>query len=69
MFFVESYNRRVPDTYRYVYGNDVVVGVPPKMFGYRHVSEEIHLGKKRTCGLSIKDHMYQSGAYIDDLTI
>ena len=67
-YFVEPYNRRVPDTYRYVYGNDIVPGLPPAIFPSKHVSQEIHLGPARTCGLSICDHMYQSGAYIKDLT-
>lgn len=67
--FVNSYNKRVPDTYRYVHANDIVPGVPWKWMGFRHISKEIHLGKKRTCGMSICDHMYQTGSYINDLTL
>lgn len=67
--FVDSYNKRVPDTYRYVYGNDLVPNVPFKWMGFKHVNKEIHLGKKRKHGLSIFDHLYNTGAYINDLTI
>lgn len=55
--FVNSYNRRVPQTTRFVYGNDIVTSVPPKLFGYEHVSEEYHLGPKKRLMLSIPDHM------------
>jgi triacylglycerol lipase len=65
--FVKSYNKRVPNTFRYVNGNDLFTGIPFKLFGYKHISKEIHLGKKRRLGLSIKDHLYKKGAYIDSL--
>jgi triacylglycerol lipase len=39
--FVESYNRRVPDTSRFVYGNDIVTKLPRWWQGYRHVDREI----------------------------
>lgn len=69
-YFVKSYNKRVPQTFRYVYGNDIVPGLPPGIFGHRHVNKEIHIGPKRRLGLSIKDHLYNpSGAYLKDLTI
>ncbi|MGC1308886.1 MAG: lipase family protein [Phormidesmis sp.] len=44
--FVESYNKRVPDTWRVVNGWDAVVGVPVPWQGYRHVdtSEKLERG-------------------------
>jgi len=56
--FVESYNKRVPKTERFVYGNDFVPALPFTLFGYRHVSKRIKLGPKRWHKLSIRDHMY-----------
>jgi hypothetical protein len=61
MFFTISYNNRISSTYRFVYGNDIVTRVPPRLFGYRHVSHEIPLGpKKQWWKLSISDHMIKS---------
>ena len=39
--FVNSYNRRVPKTYRLVNRFDIIPNMPP--FGYRHVGELHHL--------------------------
>lgn len=54
--FVASYSKRVPTT-RIVYGDDIVANLPPKLLGYRHVPNELHLGPKKRLGLSVKDHM------------
>lgn len=43
--FVESFNRRVPQTFRYRYANDLVTHLPPVAFGFRHVSKTLQLGK------------------------
>lgn len=43
--FAESYERRVPQTYRLVYGNDRIPTVPP--LGYEHVGELHRLGESR----------------------
>ena len=45
--FVRSFNGRVLDVYRYVYRTDIVSRVPPAVFGYRHVSKKIQMGKGR----------------------
>jgi predicted lipase len=63
-YFADSFDRRVPDTYRMVYQDDIVTRVPFRWmagFGkrrYTHVSKEIHLGRKRRLWrfFSIKDH-------------
>lgn len=43
--FIESFNKRVPDTYRYVYGRDLVPFFP--FFGYKAVSFMKKYGPKR----------------------
>ncbi|PSN09956.1 lipase [filamentous cyanobacterium CCP5] len=45
---VESYNRRVPDSHRFVYGWDVVTRVPRLWQGYTHVDQEVLLGSRWT---------------------
>jgi predicted lipase len=42
--FRDSFNNRVPDSHRIVYGVDIVPNVPRFWQGYRHVSNEVHLG-------------------------
>ena len=42
--FRDSYNKRVPNTYRVWYGNDTVTHVPPFIAGFRHVGIAVHLG-------------------------
>lgn len=57
--FVESYNRRVPDTWRVVYGWDVVAGLPRPWQGYRHVEQAIKLDRGFTWRIvtgSFEDH-------------
>ena len=65
-FFVDSYNRRVPDTLRYVNGNDIIAGLPPRWAYFRHVSNEIHIGPKKRRRPSIRDHMI--GEYIEGVS-
>lgn len=43
-YFVDSFNRRIPDTYRLWYRNDLVPRIPYKFLGYEHVRGNIHLG-------------------------
>jgi len=45
---VESFNRRVPNSYRFVYGLDVVTRVPRQWQGYEHVSALQQLGSRWT---------------------
>jgi triacylglycerol lipase len=61
--FVESYNRRVPDTWRVVNGWDAVAGLPAPWQGYRHVETAIRLERGFTWKIitgSFEDH------YIDN---
>lgn len=39
--FAASYNRRVPKTYRFVNGNDIVCALPRRWQRYRHVNQRI----------------------------
>jgi triacylglycerol lipase len=57
--FVESYNRRVPNTWRVVNGWDAVVGLPAPWQGYRHVEIPIKLERDFTWKIitgSFEDH-------------
>ena len=42
----KSYNKRLPETYRFVYKNDIVCKVPMSIMFYNHVGKEIKLGVK-----------------------
>lgn len=44
--FVESYNKRVPMSLMAFNGNDIVVEVPPALFGFRHINNVVHFGKR-----------------------
>ncbi len=67
-YFSESYNRRVPDTYRFVYQDDLFPKLPFRKMagfgknGYTHVSEKIYLGKEKRWWrfFSIRDHWIDS---------
>ena len=68
--FRESFNRRVPDSYRFVYGMDVVPALPRPWQGYRHVEQEHRLGDRfnlRFVSQRFEDH--QISNYISALTI
>ncbi|MEL6815355.1 MAG: lipase family protein [Cyanobacteria bacterium J06598_3] len=57
--FTESYNRRVPDTWRVVNGWDAVAGLPAPWQGYRHVETAIKLERGFTWRIitgSFEDH-------------
>lgn len=42
---------------RFVYGNDVIPGVPPAWTGYRHVGTYVQIGRsRRLLALSGTDH-------------
>ena len=45
-YFVKSYNKRIPKTYRFVYRNDSVCKVPFKLMGFKHISQKRYLGSK-----------------------
>ncbi|MBD2258557.1 lipase family protein [Pseudanabaena sp. FACHB-2040] len=44
----ESYNQRVPDSFRYVFGWDIVTRTPRSWQGYTHVEKEVVLGSRWT---------------------
>jgi len=44
--FRESFNRRVPNSYRFVYGMDMVSALPRPWQGYHHVDTEYGLGPR-----------------------
>jgi predicted lipase len=44
--FRDSFNRRVPKSYRFVYGMDIVPALPRPWQGYRHVDTEYRLGPR-----------------------
>ena len=57
--FVDSYNRRVPNTWRFVNGNDVVCGLPRRWQSYRHVNTCIRFSvgfNWRIVSGSLQDH-------------
>lgn len=55
--FVDSFNKRVPNTYRIENGNDLVTKIPPVFMGYQHVGQMHHIGRTRKFYLlSILDH-------------
>lgn len=55
--FVESFQRRVPNTYRVENGNDLVTKIPPTIMGYRHNGIVVHIGKpRRWWAISLVDH-------------
>ena len=62
---VDSYNKRVKKTTRYVYGSDIVTRVPFRWMGYKHIGTLKQLSKKKFFP-SIKDHLYPKG-YLKEL--
>ena len=61
--FTDSYNRRVPNTWRVVNGWDAVVGLPAPWQGYRHVETAIKLERKFTLRIimgSFEDHRFDN---------
>ncbi|MBX2866334.1 MAG: lipase family protein [Leptolyngbyaceae cyanobacterium MAG.088] len=67
--FSESYDRRIPNSWRFVHGNDVVSGLPRRWQRYRHVNTRIRLGSRRSWRIisgSLQDHRIDR--YITALT-
>jgi len=44
--FRESFNKRVPNSYRFVYGMDIVAALPRSWQGYHHIDQEHRLGQR-----------------------
>ena len=54
--FIKSVEKRV-EAIHFSYGNDIVTKVPPKCFGFRHLTNQVHYGpEKKWWKLSIKEH-------------
>jgi triacylglycerol lipase len=65
---VDSYNGRIPDSYRFIYGRDVVTRIPRSWQGFDHVDTAIHLGSRWTWNVlssRVRDHSID--AYIAGL--
>jgi len=66
--FAKSFINRVSDVTRYVYGRDIVPGVPFKCMGYTDMPGRIEIGPRRVFPLSIKHHNVQRYAdYYNEL--
>lgn len=66
--FRDSYNRRVPESYRFVHGMDIVAALPRSWQGYRHTDREDRLGKRfslRFLSQRFEDHKITN--YISNL--
>ena len=66
--FRQSFNRRVPNSYRVVNGMDIVPAVPRPWQGYRHVDSAYRIGQRfswRFVSQRVRDHAIAS--YIDAL--
>lgn len=66
--FRDSFDRRVPNSYRFVNGMDIVPALPRYWQGYRHVSSEQRLGQRfniQFISRRIKDHAIAD--YIENL--
>ncbi len=67
---VESFEQRVPHSYRYVYGHDLVTHIPRVWQGYRHVPTAINYGPSFSWNVfsrKFKDHEIQN--YITALEV
>ncbi|MGB6017783.1 MAG: lipase family protein, partial [Nodosilinea sp.] len=64
----ESYNGRIPDSYRFVYGWDIVTRIPRSWQGYAHVEEAVQIGSRWTWKvLSSRFNDHSIEAYIAGL--
>jgi predicted lipase len=65
---VESYDRRIPNSYRFVYGWDIVTRIPRSWQGYAHVEKAIQIGSRWTWKvLSSRFNDHSIEAYIAGL--
>ena len=66
--FKDSFNQRVPNSYRFVNGMDIVPELPRWWQGYRHVDQELRIGQRFSLNLvsaRFKDHAIDQ--YIESL--
>jgi triacylglycerol lipase len=45
--FTSSFNKRVPKSLMAFNGNDIVVEMPPAIFGFDHIANVVHFGKRK----------------------
>ncbi|MBD2114127.1 MULTISPECIES: lipase family protein [Cyanophyceae] len=65
---VESYNGRIPNSYRFIYGWDIVTRIPRTWQGFDHVEKAIQLGSRWTWQvLSRRFSDHSIDGYIADL--
>lgn len=61
-----SYDKRVPLSERFMYGNDIVAKLPPQLFGFYHVGNFNHVGPDLKTGkLSIFDHAHYNDVILE----
>jgi predicted lipase len=66
--FRQSFNQRVPKSYRFVYGMDIVAELPRWWQGYRHVDREIRIGPRFSLNfLSARFQDHAIARYIEAL--
>jgi len=46
-YFVNSFSKRVPEHFNFIYGTDIVPYLPPRIFGYRFIKNTKHLHKRK----------------------
>ncbi|MBW4469893.1 MAG: lipase family protein [Stenomitos rutilans HA7619-LM2] len=66
--FCKSFNERVPKSYRFIYGMDIVPALPRPWQGYSHVDAEYRLGPRLSLNFltqRFKDHAISN--YLDAL--
>lgn len=66
--FKDSFNRRVPNSYRFIYGMDIVPALPRPWQGYGHVDAEQRLGPRFSLNFlsqRFRDHAIAN--YIEEL--
>lgn len=65
--FRQSFNRRVPNNYRFVHGMDIVPELPRWWQGYRHVDKEFRIGQRFSLDFlsqRFKDHAIARYIYV-----
>ncbi|MGF1568169.1 MAG: Mbeg1-like protein [Nodosilinea sp.] len=65
---VASYNQRIPNSYRFIYGWDIVTRVPRDWQGFAHVEAAVQLGSRWTWQvISRRFSDHSIGNYVADL--
>ena len=64
--FVDSFDRKVEDSIRFVYKNDIVPSVPLDISGFRHVKGKHQFGKRSKWLRKASNHLLQNG-YLESI--